>query len=48
MNWQPIQRPTEVAESRLIAAILTGEFQMNSSLPSERDLAAQLGVTHLA
>ena len=45
MNWQPIQRPTEVAESRLIAAILTGEFQMNSSLPSERDLAAQLGIT---
>ena len=45
MNWTPIQRPTEIAETRLIAAILTGEFGINASLPAERDLAAQLGVT---
>ncbi|MFH2102042.1 MAG: fatty acid metabolism transcriptional regulator FadR [Chloroflexota bacterium] len=45
MDWQPIQKPAEMAESRLLEAILTGVFPINSNLPGERDLADQLGVT---
>jgi GntR family transcriptional regulator, negative regulator for fad regulon and positive regulator of fabA len=45
MDWEPILKPAELAETRLIEAILTGHFAVNSSLPGERDLAAQLGVT---
>lgn len=44
-NWQPIPRPAEIAEQRLLEAILGGRFAINSSLPGERDLAAQVGVT---
>ncbi len=44
-NWQPIPRPAEIAEQRLLEAILSGRFAINSSLPGERDLAAQVGVT---
>jgi len=44
-NWQPISRPAEIAEQRLLEAILSGRFAINSSLPGERDLAAQVGVT---
>ena len=44
MDWQPAPRPAELAESRLIAAILDGSFPVNSTLPPERELAAQLGV----
>jgi GntR family transcriptional regulator, negative regulator for fad regulon and positive regulator of fabA len=44
-NWQPIPRPAEIAEQRLLEAILSGHFAINSSLPGERDLAAQVGVT---
>jgi GntR family negative regulator for fad regulon and positive regulator of fabA len=44
-KWNPIQKPAEVAEQRLLEAILSGRFAVNSSLPGERDLAAQIGVT---
>lgn len=45
MNWQPPDKPSELAETRLIDAILGGEYPPESSLPAERDLAGQLGVT---
>ncbi len=45
MDWQPVQKPAEMAESRLLDAILSGHFPVNSNLPSERDLAEQIGVT---
>lgn len=45
MNWTPPQKPAELAESRLIEAILHGRFPIGSNLPAERELAAQLGVT---
>jgi GntR family negative regulator for fad regulon and positive regulator of fabA len=45
MDWQPLPKPAELAETRLLEAILTGHFPVNGSLPGERDLAAQLGVT---
>lgn len=44
-NWEPVQRPAEIAESRLIEAILNGAFPPNSHLPGERELAESLGVT---
>ncbi|RPJ26934.1 MAG: fatty acid metabolism transcriptional regulator FadR [Chloroflexi bacterium] len=43
--WNPIQKPAQVAEARLLEAILSGHFAVNSDLPGERDLAAQIGVT---
>ena len=45
MDWDIPPKPAELAESRLIAAILDGDFPINSVLPAERDLAIQLGVT---
>jgi GntR family negative regulator for fad regulon and positive regulator of fabA len=45
MDWQPLHKPAEMAESRLLEAILSGHFPINSSLPGERDLADQVGVT---
>ena len=45
MDWQPLQKPAEMAESRLLEAILSGHFPINSSLPGERDLADLVGVT---
>lgn len=45
MNWMPPQKPAELAESRLIEAILDGHFPIGENLPAERELAAQLGVT---
>jgi GntR family negative regulator for fad regulon and positive regulator of fabA len=45
MNWTPPQKPAELAESRLVEAILDGRFPIGENLPAERDLAAQLGVT---
>jgi GntR family negative regulator for fad regulon and positive regulator of fabA len=44
-SWQPIQRPAAIAESRLIEAIVCGHFPINSTLPGERQLARQIGVT---
>ncbi len=45
MDWQAPPKPAEVAESRLITAILTGHFPIGTTLPAERELAGQLGVT---
>ena len=45
MDWQTLQKPAEMAESRLLDAILSGHFPINSSLPGERDLADLVGVT---
>jgi GntR family negative regulator for fad regulon and positive regulator of fabA len=45
MDWEPVQKPAEIAESRLLEGILSGYFPVNSNLPGERDLAEQLGVT---
>jgi GntR family negative regulator for fad regulon and positive regulator of fabA len=44
-NWPPPEKPAELTEQRLISAILNGTFPANTSLPAERELAAQLGVT---
>ena len=33
MDWQPLPKPAEIAENRLLEAILTGHFPINSSLP---------------
>jgi GntR family transcriptional regulator, negative regulator for fad regulon and positive regulator of fabA len=44
-RWNSIQKPAEIAEQRLLDAILSGHFAVNSSLPGERDLAEQIGVT---
>ncbi len=44
-NYPPILKPAELAESRLIDAILDGSFPFDSMLPPERELATQLGVT---
>jgi GntR family negative regulator for fad regulon and positive regulator of fabA len=43
--WNSIQKPAEIAEQRLLDAILSGHFAVNSKMPGERDLAAQIGVT---
>ena len=44
-DWPLIPKPAELAEQRLIEAILAGSFPINSSLPAERELAIMLGVT---
>lgn len=44
-QWKPIPKPAETAEQRLLEAILSGQFAVNSYLPGERDLATQIGVT---
>jgi GntR family negative regulator for fad regulon and positive regulator of fabA len=44
-KWKPVQKPAEIAEARLLDAIVSGHFAVNSYLPGERDLAAQVGVT---
>lgn len=44
-QWDAPIKPAELAENRLVEAILDGTFPINSSLPPERDLAQQLGVT---
>jgi GntR family negative regulator for fad regulon and positive regulator of fabA len=45
MEWNTPQKPAELTEIRLIEAILNGHFPINETLPGERELAAQLGVT---
>jgi len=45
MNWQPLPKPAEAAETRLINAILDGRFPIGSNLPAERELCTALGVT---
>lgn len=44
-EWSAPPKTNELTENRLITAILEGVFPINSNLPSERDLARQLGVT---
>ena len=45
MDWELPLRPAELAENRLIDAIVDGDFPINATLPPERELAQQLGVT---
>ncbi len=44
-DWSTPQKPAELAENRLVTAILDGSFSVNTSLPPERELAQLLGVT---
>lgn len=44
-NWTAPQRPNAYAEYTLIAAILDGTFPPGTTLPAERSLATELGVT---
>ena len=44
-NWSAPQRPNAYAEHSLISAILDGTFPPGSTLPGERSLAVELGVT---
>ena len=44
-NWRRIRKPAQIAENRLIEAILDSTFPINSHLPGERELAEYLGVT---
>jgi len=44
-EWLPPQKPADLAESRLIDAILQDRFPIASNLPPERELARMLGVT---
>lgn len=43
--WTTPQKPTDLAEKQLLAAILDGSFPIGSPLPSERELAQALGIT---
>jgi len=45
VQWDVPLKPAELAENRLVDAILEGTFPVNSSLPPERELAEMLGVT---
>jgi len=45
MPWSAPQRPAAYAEETLVNAILDGVYPSGTTLPGERDLAAQLGVT---
>lgn len=45
LKWQTPPKPAAYAESQLIEAILNEHFPIDSFLPAERELAAQLGVT---
>jgi GntR family negative regulator for fad regulon and positive regulator of fabA len=45
MEWSTPKKPAELTEERLIQAILDGHFAIDSTLPGERELAVQLGVT---
>jgi len=45
MSSSPLRRPAEFAESQLLNAILDGTYPIHSTLPNERDLAGQLGIT---
>lgn len=45
MDWTAPTKPKEHAEHALLVAILDGTFAPGTSLPGERTLSAQLGVT---
>ena len=44
-QWDEAMKPAEFAEFQLVDAILKGDFPIDSTLPAERELAEQLGVT---
>jgi GntR family negative regulator for fad regulon and positive regulator of fabA len=44
-NWSAPQRPAAYAEQMLVTAILDNVYPPGSTLPGERELASQLGVT---
>ncbi len=44
-HWNAPPRPNTYAEHMLIESILIGEFPVGSTLPGERTLASELGVT---
>lgn len=44
-EWEILQKPAELAEARLIEAILDETFAINTNLPAERELAEKIGVT---
>ena len=44
-DWTAPQRPAAYAEEALVTAILDGTYPPGSTLPAERALAAELGVT---
>jgi len=43
--WIIPQKPTDLAEKQLLAAILDGSFPIGSAIPPERELAQALGIT---
>ena len=45
MQWDTPAKPAELTEQRIINGILEGIFKINGTLPSERELSSQLGVT---
>lgn len=45
MQWDLPEKPTELAEQRIVKAILDEVFPINSVLPSERELSSRIGVT---
>ncbi len=45
ISWNAPARPSEYTEAALVAAILDGDFPPGTTLPGERALAGQLGVT---
>lgn len=45
MQWDQPEKPAELAEQRIIKAILDGVFSINSFLPPERELSTRIGVT---
>jgi GntR family transcriptional regulator, negative regulator for fad regulon and positive regulator of fabA len=45
VQWDTPMKPAELAENRLVDAILDRTFPVNSVLPPERELAEMLGVT---
>ncbi len=44
-RWSPPQRPAAYAEQALLSAILDGSYPPGATLPAERELSVQLGVT---
>ena len=44
-HWSPPQRPAAYAEQTLLTAILDGSYPPGTTLPAERELSVQLGVT---
>lgn len=44
-EWSPPLRPSEYTEQILVSSILDGTFPPGTTLPGERELATQLGIT---